>query len=172
VSGTMTDVTDIGPDAESEIAPEDEGSPRPPTKVPGVWKQLPLAVKILLVALLLVAAGGIWSANRLTNQSAAVLGNGTIQQVIPNNNDKIPQQGEAGIRLATGYRATLAVNGTPVPQDQVDEIAAFNQFKFQPGSGKVLDAWPAGQNCVTATYFQAATGPSQSSVYTWCFTAF
>ena len=161
-----------GPDTESAIDPDFEGSPRPPTRVPGVWKQIPLAVKILLAALLLVAAGGIFSANRLTNESTAVFGNGTIQQVTPNNNDKIPQQGQVGIKLATGYKATLTVNGIPVPDDQIDEIAAFNQFLFQPGSGKVVEAWPAGQNCVTATYFQYATGPSQPSTYTWCFTAF
>ena len=162
--------SDSDPTEDERFESDEDRPPRPPTKVPGVWKQIPFPVKVLLIALIVVAAGGIFVANRLTNQAVATLGNGTIEQVIPNNNDKILQQDQVGVRLKSGYRATLAVNGTPVPEDQINQIAAFNEYLFQPGAGKLLSAWPAGQNCVTATYFATVSGPSQAATYTWCFT--
>ena len=166
----MTDLPpELDPDARG-FADETaaEPSPRPPTKVPGVWKQIPLAVKFLLVVLVLVAAGGVVVANRLTNESTAQLGNGTIEQLIPNNGDKILQQDQIGIRLASGYTADLSVNGTPLPADQVTQVAALNEVLFQPGQGKVFEQWPAGQNCVVATYWKYET-PGQTDTHTWCF---
>ena len=164
-SGTLDHVSDTEP----EIEPEFAGSPRPPTKVPGVWRQLPVAIKLLLVGLLLVASAGIYTASKLTSQSEAQFDNGVVVQLIPNDGDKVLQQAQVGIRLADGYTGSLTANGVPVPDDQVDRVQALNEVLFQPGDGKIIDAWPAGKNCIVATYWKFETGPSQSSTHTWCF---
>jgi len=169
--GTLGPMADTDPDTDRHIEPESSGSPRPPTKVPGVWRQLPVAVKVLLVVLLLAAAGGIYAASRLTSQSEAQFDNGVVVQLIPTDGSKVLQQEQVGIRLADGYTGTLTANGVPVPDDQIDRVQALNQVLFQPGDGKILTAWPAGQNCMVATYWKFATGPSQSSTHTWCFSA-
>src|SRR3954452_20850438 len=65
-------------DMEAEIEDDSGGSPRPPTKVPGVWRELPTAVKVLLVALVLIAGAGIFTATRLTSQSEAQFDNGVV----------------------------------------------------------------------------------------------
>jgi hypothetical protein len=146
-----------------------EPSPRPPTRVPGVWAQMPLPVRVGLIALLVVAASGIYAVTRLHFQSSANLDNGVVEQLIPADGDKLLQQARIGIDLQTGYNASLAVNGVALPEDQVDRIAAFNQVLFQPGPGKAFEAWPAGRNCIVATYYKYETGPTQSSSLTWCF---
>jgi hypothetical protein len=167
--GHTGEVPDREPDIEPEIETEFAGSPRPPTKVPGVWRQIPFGVKILLVGLLLAASVGIYSASRLTSQSEAQFDNGVVVQLIPNDGDKVLQQAQAGIRLADGYTGTLTVNGVPVPDDQLDRVQALNEILFQPGDAKIVEAWPAGENCLVATYWKSATGPTQSSTHTWCF---
>ena len=162
--GHTGSVSDIETDNEAEF----EGSPRPPTKVPGVWKQMPVAIKIALVLLVLVAGGAILVASHETSQSQAQFDNGVVEQLIPNNGDKILQQDQVGIRLADGYTGSLVVNGLPVPDDQVDKVQALNEVLFQPGDGKVVQDWPAGQNCVVASYWKYET-PADVSSHTWCF---
>jgi hypothetical protein len=162
-------VSDIDAPADPDSAPEPEGSPRPPTRVPGVWAQIPVLMRVVLVLLLVIAGLGVYGVTKLTSESSASLDNGVIEQLIPADGDKLLQQASVGIDLQTGYTASLAVNGTAIPDDQLDKIVAFNRVMFQPGSGKVFSAWPAGKNCVVATYWKFETGPSQSSTRTWCF---
>ncbi len=157
-------------DTDTPLEPMDEGSPRPPTRVPGVWGQIPVVVRIGLVALLLIAAGGVYAVTRLTSESSANLDNGVVQQLIPAEASKVPQQTQVGIDLADGYNASLSVNGIAIPDDQTDHIVAFSQVLFQPGAGKVFEKWDASvPTCVTATYWSYDTGPSQSTLRTWCF---
>jgi len=101
----------------------------------------------------------------------AVINNGVVQQLIPTDGSKVLQQDKVGIKLADGYTGTLTANGIPVPDDQIDRVQALNQVLFQPGDGKVVTAWPPGQNCMVATYWKFETGPTQSSTHTWCFSA-
>ena len=157
-------------DIDTPLEPTDEGSPRPPTRVPGVWAQIPVLVRIGLVALLLIAAGGVYAVTRLTSESSANLDNGVIQQLIPAEASQVPQQAQVGIDLADGYDASLSVNGVPIPDDQTDRIVAFNQVLFQPGEGKVFQKWDASvPTCVTASYWRYDQGPGQATMRTWCF---
>lgn len=156
-------------DPETPLEPSDEGSPRPPTKVPGVWNQMPVLVRVGLVALLLVAAGGVVLVSRQESQSSTNLDGGIIEQLIPADGAKAPQQTQIGIDLAEGYNASLSVNGQPIPDDQLDRIQAFNQVLFQPGPGKEFEKWDATvPTCVTATYWTYAS-PAQTTLRTWCF---
>ena len=157
-------------DPHAPLEPTDEGSPRPPTRVPGVWAQIPVLVRIALVGLLLVAAGGIYAITRQDSESSTNLDSGVIQQLIPAEASQVPQQAQVGIDLADGYNASLAVNGVAIPDDQTDRIVAFNQVLFQPGPGKVFEKWDASvPTCVTATYWKYDT-PSATTPRTWCFT--
>ena len=98
------------------------------------------------------------------------LDNGNIERLIPTPDSKILQQDQIGIDLGPGYTGTLALNGTQIPEDQLLLVPELNQVIFAPGPGKDYEQLPAGQNCVTATYWLSSTGPSQSTIKTWCFT--
>ncbi len=151
---------------------DDQGSPRPPTRVPGVWKQMPLAVRILMVALLLVAAGAIWALSRQSLASSSNLAGGTIVELIPTDGSNILQQDQIGIVLKSGYSTRLSVNGTAIPISQVQTVnyASQSQYTFTPGQGKVFTSWPAGKSCVAASYWRVQDGPSHASSQDWCFT--
>jgi len=93
-----------------------------------------------------------------------------IELLIPAPESKILQQAQVGIDLAAGYEGRLAVNGVPLPDDEVTAVPQLNQIFFQPGAAKAFEQWPAGRNCVVATFWRSETGPSQSAVRSWCFT--
>lgn len=169
--GTYRD--DVGPDGfliDSEA--EDDGSPRPPTRAPGMWNEIPLPVKVLLGVLLLIAIGGIYFVSQSSSESSGGLDGGVIEQLIPAKSSKILQQDQIGIDLQTGYSADLAVNGVAIPEDQITRVSGLDEVLFKPGENKVFEQWPAGQNCVVATYWANDVGPTQSKTISWCFTAF
>jgi hypothetical protein len=150
----------------------EEGSPRPPTRVPGVWSQMPMGVRILLVGLLVIAAGGIAVLSRTSLQSSSDLDNGIVILLTPTDGSNILQQDAIGIDLKTGYVASLRVNGTVLPPSQVRVVNFSNEvsYRFEPGQGKVFTAWPAGKSCIDANYWKSSDGPAHASVVHWCFT--
>lgn len=107
---------------------------------------------------------------RLGTSDTGQLDGGRIQRLIPTPGAKILQQDTVGIDMASGYEATLTLNGVPLPLDQTNVMASINQVTFKPGAGKVFERLPAGQNCIVATYWEIARGPAASSSRSWCFT--
>jgi hypothetical protein len=150
---------------------DEDGSVRPPTKVPGVWTQMPVGVRILLIGLLVVAVIGIAVLSRTSLQSSTDLDNGIVVLLTPTDGSNILQQDAIGIDLKTGYSATLRVNGTSLPPSQVRVVTYADQisYRFEPGQGKVFTAWPAGKSCIDATYWKTSDGSAHSSVVHWCF---
>lgn len=100
------------------------------------------------------------------------LDNAAIDRLIPAPDAKILAQDTIGIDLADGYTATLSLNGTPIPEDQLTLVPQLNQVTFTPGPGKDTQLIPAQKNCLVATYWRLSTGPSQSQSQSWCFTVF
>ncbi|MCU0268756.1 MAG: hypothetical protein MUF83_08920 [Acidimicrobiales bacterium] len=93
-----------------------------------------------------------------------------IEAVIPGQDEKTLLQGKVGVDLIAGWDAELAINGTPIPADQLNKANGLGQVLFQPGVGKELEQLQPGPNCATATYWQLAA-PDQRFTRTWCFTA-
>ena len=109
-------------------------------------------------------------ATQSASPNSANLDDGVVEQLIPADGDKILQQEPVGIDLAAGYDGTLAVNGVPIPDDQLQRVPQLNLVQFQPGPGKEIEQFPPGQNCVVATFWRSETGPGQSTSRAWCFT--
>ncbi|CAB4930251.1 unannotated protein [freshwater metagenome] len=125
---------------------------------------------IAYIALLAIATVCIVMVARLGTADTTELDGGRIQRLIPTPGAKILQQDIIGIDMAPGYEASLALNGIPLPVDQTYVVPQTNQVTFKAGPGKVYETLPAGQNCMIATYWQTAFGPSVSSRRSWCFT--
>jgi hypothetical protein len=100
------------------------------------------------------------------------LDNAAIDRLIPSPNAKILAQDTVGIDLADGYTATLALNGTQIPDDQLNIVPQLNQITFAPGPDKETQLIAAQQNCMVATYWKLSTGPSSAQTQSWCFTVF
>jgi len=121
------------------------------------------------VVLVLIAAVATYALFQLAQNPGSNLEGGSIERLIPTPDSKILQQDQIGIDLASGYEATLAVNGTPLPLDELLIVPALNQVFYQPGPGKLIEQWPAGRNCIVATFWRTETGPNQSTSRSWCF---
>ncbi|MCU0310598.1 MAG: hypothetical protein MUE36_06620 [Acidimicrobiales bacterium] len=142
--------------------PAPEASPDRPTR----RLQPRHAGYAVLVAIVVVA---VYLLVQLAGDPSTNLAGGSIERLIPAPDSKILQQDQIGIDLAPGYEAELAVNGTPLPLDEVLAVPQLSQVFFQPGPGKAIEFWPAGRNCIVATFWRTETGPAQSSNTSWCF---
>jgi hypothetical protein len=133
---------------------------------------MPWGIRVLLVGLLVVAAGGIVVLSHQSLQSSANLDQGVVVVLTPTDGSNILQQDAVGITLERGYTTTLQVNGQTLPTDEVREVTFGTQveFTFEPGPGKAFTAWPAGQNCAAATFWKQSAGPGHTEAEHWCFT--
>jgi len=120
------------------------------------------------LAVVIVACVVVLAAQSTTNSTN--LDDGVVERLIPADDAKILQQAPVGIDLAPGYEGTLAVNGVPIPDDQLSRTPQLNLIEFEPGPGKEIEQFPAGQNCVVATFWRSETGRTQTTSRAWCFT--
>ena len=98
------------------------------------------------------------------------VGDAAVERLIPNQDDKIFQQEAVGIDLAPGYDGTLALNGTAIPDDELDKTPQLNLVTFTPAPGKAVEQYDQGRNCVLATYWLIKDGPGIATSRSWCFT--
>ncbi len=148
----------------------DAGSPPPPSAAPPPRParrfQPRHAAYAVLISIVLIAG---YALVQLASDPSTNVAGGSIERLIPAPDSKILQQDQIGIDLEPGYEAELAVNGTPLPLDELLVVAPLSQVFFQPGPGKAIEFWPAGRNCIVATFWRTETGPAQSSSTSWCF---
>jgi hypothetical protein len=104
------------------------------------------------IALLLVVAVAVFAVYRNSATVATNLDGGKIE------------------RLAPGYEGSLTLNGTPLPDSEVTFVPQLNQITFKPGPNRIFEQLPPGDNCLIATYWESAFGPSVSTSRSWCFT--
>ncbi len=119
--------------------------------------------------LLVVVAVSIFVLFKKSQTNGVNVAGGSIERVIPAPGSKILSQDEIGIDLAPGYEAELTLNGTPIPLDELTVVPQLNQVTFKQTATSETQLIPAQQNCVIATYWPSASGKSQSSNYSWCF---
>lgn len=155
-------MTDAGPST-APSAPPGAGAPRPARRLQPRHLGYAALVVIVLVA-------GYVLVQQFSDTRPNDLGGPSIEQLIPEPDSQILQQGQVGIDLAPGYEATLQIRDTPIPDDQLTKVGPLNQVFFAPGPGKVFESWPAGQSCVVATFWKTELGPTTAVNRRWCFT--
>jgi hypothetical protein len=126
--------------------------------------------KIVLPLLVLVAIGAIVFAVRTAGREtgAEVVG---IRTLVPIAGAQVLQQDRVGVVIEPGWDASLTVNGTPIPTDQLDKDLDLGQVFYKPGAGKVIESLPPDRNCVTARVWRRALGPDAATARSWCFRA-
>ena len=133
---------------------------------------VPKVVKLVIIpALLLVVVGAVALLVREGGDGGGSPEALVVEQLIPASESEVIGQTEVGIDLIPGWDADLTVDGIPIPRDELERNLELGVITFDPGPGKALERLQGGQNCVTATYWQVATGPDQSFTRVWCFSA-
>ena len=132
-----------------------------------------LTRRLFFAALIAVAVAGMVIAvnNGRSSPTALTDRDPAIDGLFPTEGAEVLRQSTVGIDLADGYLASLVVNNQSIPDDQIGGDPGLGIFTFTPAQGQVLESLAGGQNCVIATYWQAAEGPETSQTLRWCFQA-
>jgi hypothetical protein len=92
-----------------------------------------------------------------------------VELLAPTPESNVLSQAQVTIDLSPAYDARLTINGVAVPDAQVQKRPELNQVTFVPGTGKVLEKFGAGRNCVEATIFRIDGAPEDIAPARWCF---
>jgi hypothetical protein len=118
---------------------------------------------LLLLALVLSVVG----LQSVKDQRAATCSHGVVVSLVPCPGDTDLAQGAVGVVMANGWQASLSVDGTVVPQDEV--TVRGQQYLFRPGPGTATGALAPGQHSALVSYYPTATGPAATQTFAWSF---
>lgn len=79
------------------------------------------------------------------------------------------RQTEIFAELSPEFTATLTVNGTPIPDDQLDVIEGLNRYAYTPGAGKEIEELPPGRACAVVDFVPVDGSAAVAGTYRWCF---
>lgn len=126
--------------------------------------------RVVSFALIAVACVGIVVAFMMHDDTAnPLLRPRAVGTVSPEPDSFQLRQAEIFVELDPLYLATLAINGTILPDDQLDVIKGLNRYSFTPGKGKEIDELPPGRNCAVVSFDLAANPGTAPGSYRWCF---
>lgn len=92
-----------------------------------------------------------------------------VRTVSPDPGTLQLRQTEIFAELQPAYRGTLSVNGTVIPDDQLDVIDGLNRISFTPGEGQELEELPPGRTCAEVSFEQITDPDVEPGRYRWCF---
>ena len=136
----------------------------------------PLFRRLLTITVVLGAlAGVVWAFTLVEtddgSNDVATTGDSPVELLIPPRNSEILRQEPVGVDLRPGWTGVLQVNGTEIPEDQVDDadIASTGVLTYTVGDGKAVEQFEAGQNCVTAVVWRVEESRADARDVSWCF---
>ena len=168
---------EAGPDA-----PPPTASTAPSRRATWLWRLAALVVVALAGALLYVAATN----GAETKQTDT--GDLVVTKLTPGDGAKALRQTQVGADLLEGFDGRLTINGTPIPEAQMDGVVDpsspearsadpnqpvrlrpnnRNRVFFVPGQAKVIEKLPQGKNTITVTYFRDGAPSLQRGSLTW-----
>ena len=75
------------------------------------------------------------------------------------------------VELDPAYTGILVVDGTEIPEDQLDHREGLNTVGYTPGKGTETGALKPGPRCAVVVYWpSASTRERDSDSYRWCWT--
>ena len=120
--------------------------------------------RVVLVSLLLVAAGMVWLSARYKGEpEQPSLTDAAVEQLVPARDSTAIRQSEIGVDLTPGWDADLRINGVDIPEDEERDVPGLNQVFFTPGKGKIIESLEPGLVEVTAIIWRPAQGETRES---------
>lgn len=123
-----------------------------------------IALLLLGIAFIAVVLGAVLLAPEGTPASLPDV----VERVEPGDGELRFGQPQLILDLAPGYRASLVVDGTPIPDEQVIWTEATGLHVFDPGPGKVIESWSPGFHLVEASWDGPRGAPDPGNV-SWIF---
>ena len=91
-----------------------------------------------------------------------------VDRIEPGDGELLFGQPSLVLDMASGYQASLVVDGIIIPDDQVTWTQATGLHVFDPGPGKAIESWVPGFHLVEATWDGPSTSPDPGNL-TWTF---
>jgi len=135
---------------------------------------------------------GVWLLVIAANRSEHGLEQGSSDPVVverfPLPDAQAPSQSQVGVVLQPGYDGTLFINGTRVPEAELDgaqdptemdpkDLERYgvrpnnrHRLYFTPGRGKVFDELPKGKAVVTVQYHKDRQPGVDTGTVSWTIT--
>jgi hypothetical protein len=98
-----------------------------------------------------------------TTQPAAVV------SFEPADGSTVLRQSRIVAQLRSGLVGVLVVDGTEIPEDQLEHLEGSNWVGFTPGPGTEIGALKPGQRCATVVYWEPAAGRRTAERFRWCW---
>jgi len=182
----MTDTTAPAPPeeptAEPVVEPAPPGAPQRPSPLRTWGRRLAILLVLALAVTILVKGS-----KRAETAQPTKTGNFVVVSQFPIDGGEALRQTEIGAVLQQGFDGRLTINGTAIPESQMEGVidpnspeAANNKsgllrpnnrnrVYFSPGPGKVLVKLPQGKVTVKVTYFKDLQPGTDQGSKTWTF---
>ncbi|MCU1458831.1 MAG: hypothetical protein JWL73_2923 [Actinomycetia bacterium] len=172
------------PSREGTVAPQPPGQPpsrgprpgrqnakqriRQRRKLAHPWRWAITLITALLCVNLLVYVGV--SARTNEDNSTEQSKPSEVQSVLPAPGDLERVQVTVSVDLRDDLTGSLVIDGTNIPDDQVDRVPALGQLSFRPGPGKEFERLEPGSHTVTVNYHLQQSANRDRGTYSWSFT--
>lgn len=92
----------------------------------------------------------------------------TVRRLEPAPDTLASPQDAIRVTLTDGLTGVLAVDGRPVPEDQIT-YTGLTDLSFRPGPGREWARWTAGTHTATLTYWAETEGRPAARSFDWTF---
>jgi len=131
----------------------------------------------LLAGLVIVAAVGLFTLAYLSFQEGSedpILQSGEadefVDELIPARSASVVQQQTVGIDLIPTWTGVLVVDGTEIPQDQLQVTPELGLIQFTPNEGQAVEQLRAGTNTVDAIVWpRSESRETAARTISWTF---
>lgn len=168
--------------AEPVVDPSPPTTPGPSSTSKWLWRLGVLGVLAVAAAILYLGS----SRAEVTQPTGT--GDLVVRQLSPGRDAKALRQTEVGADLKDGFDGRLTINGTPIPERQMEgvvdpssaEAARLpgdqelqlrpnnrNRVYFAPGPNQVIEKLPQGDVTITVTYFRDGQPQLDRGSLTW-----
>jgi hypothetical protein len=94
-----------------------------------------------------------------------------IQSISPERGQLASPLDTVSVDLADQYTGVLVIDGTEIPEDQLERVVSLQTISFRPGNDKVISRYRAGENTVVVKYWRGRLQdrPSNPFSFGWTF---
>jgi len=93
-----------------------------------------------------------------------------VETLLPERNAQVPQQSSVGIDLVADWTGILVLNGTEIPEDELQITPELGLIQYTPAKGKAVEELRAGTNSITAVVWpRSESRETASQNVTWTF---
>jgi hypothetical protein len=137
----------------------------------------PMRIAVVVVGVLIAVNVAVIGARSQHDGPASPQRPVEIQQLFPEENQRILPQATVGADLRDEFTGQLTIDGTLIPKDETTGDPGLGLVLFEPNDGKTFDEFDPGGHTATIEWWprtistpEDARAENELRSYTWAFT--